>query len=140
MNTLYTRLLIAGLTLTVIAGAFVSGYWVGKSRQEVKVVRAEGSALREWAKTVSEISTAVTALAVASANQRLQIRSDTRRTIELGDRYVEQTIPDRSPYDLPDYLFQLRLCQMDALYKAAGSDLPSDRVGASCPPPLPEEE
>jgi hypothetical protein len=140
VTTLYTRIIVAAMTLVIMAGMFFAGYWVGKSRQQVQYVKAEGSVLRDWAQTVSDISTSVTALAVAAANQRAEVRANTQKTVDLGERYVQKTIPDRSRFDVPDYLLQLRLCQVDALYKAAGADLPADRVGATCPPALPENK
>lgn len=124
--------------LTLLAGVFGAGYLSGSSRVETKYVRMESKTLLKWAETVTSLSTAFTALAESTTRERVEVRWQTKVVTKEVVKYVEtMDKADIAKFELPGPVFDLRLCAVDQLYKAARAELPGERVGAACPSAVP---
>lgn len=124
---------------SILTGTYGAGFYMGANRNETK---HEKSIVKDFTKRVEKaliIADVFVGIATEAEREVQESRTGTQQTVSRGRKHVENH-PIAGSAVLDDYLIQLRSCQIDRTYRAAGRELPRERAGATCPPALPVEQ
>lgn len=126
---------LAALVVIYITG-FLVGFNYGKSKVEQTYSQATSGFFLKWTGIVADLSSAFADIAAKAEKEKAEVRVVIREVIKEGTDHVEAT---EQSYLADPVLINLRLCAYDSLYRATGTPLPPERLGAACPATVPLE-
>lgn len=137
LSKLWTYVICASVGALLVAGIFGAGYSFGSSRVEVRYQKSAMQVLGERVQQALDVADRFADLGNQIVKEVAETRASTSDTVTKGTQYV-QAHPPVTHSVVDDYLIELRNCQIDRIYQAAGHQLPSFRHGAACPPAVPK--
>ena len=145
LSKFWTYLIAGAAGAALIAGTFGAGVFYGKASAQVKVEKENMLDYLGRVETAFNIVDDFARIAKLSAEQTNATRESGKTIARTGADYVRRN-PQPAPatpadrYLLPAHVVELRRCQIDEIYRAAGHSLPRERDGAVCPPPVPAQQ
>ena len=138
LGKMWSIVILVGAGGLLVSGIFGAGYYAGSGRVEL---RHEKENMLDYLAAVNkgfDIVDSFSGIAKDTAEGVVASRARATSTVRLGSDYAKAHPLPVYP-DLPAYVIELRSCQIDALNTALGHSLPRERVGVTCPPPVPVE-